>query len=347
MTAKPRNRKGYTFWEKLLIKNSRKINYLFDENGKYKCRNLEFPPVIRIGPTNRCTARCYYCPREYIHEKGSGYMGWELFKSIIDQAVQGKSKKISFALFGEPLLHPRIIDMLEYAKHAGLNLGLSTNGIILTKELADKIVGLNLETFECSLDGFTRKEFVAGKQVDKYEEAKNNLLYLFKQAREKKSQTVYNVHFVDIGNVSFINKLKFIKYWSRELKGLKSMTSFYYEPHNWAGTREHLSGRMGVIDRVLNKLSFKKPCMYIKGMNINYNGDVYVCTNDPTEKAVIGNMKEKSIKEIYNGPKREKFLTENEQGSFKDVNCNICTANTVRPLSFIKKRLLNLMSKII
>ncbi len=135
-----KKRQGYNFIEKLLIKYSRKINYLFGNNGKYKCRQLKFPPVIRIGPTNRCTARCYYCPREYIHENGTGYMQWELYKSIISQAKQGGTKKISFALFGEPLLHPQIIEMLEYARQAGLQLGLSTNGIVLTKELSDKIL---------------------------------------------------------------------------------------------------------------------------------------------------------------------------------------------------------------
>ena len=342
-----KERKGYTFLESLLLKYSPKINYLLDENGRYKCRKLKFPPVIRIGPTNRCTARCFYCPREYIHDKGSGYMEWEMYKSIVDQAKIGGADKISFALFGEPLLHPRIIDMLAYAKRAGLKIGLSTNGIILTKSLADKIIDLKLETFECSMDGYTRKEFMAGKQVDKYEQAKNNLLYLFKRAEEQKSQTVYNVHFVDIGHVSLKNKIRFIKYWSKKLERLKSMTGFYYEPHNWAGTRDYLRKQMNFFDRILTKISFKKPCMYIKGININYNGDVYVCTNDPTEKAIIGNIKRNSIEEIYNGEKREKFLKENEQGAFQDVNCNICTANTVLPLSFIKKRIINLFAKML
>ncbi len=339
-SKKKPHKTGYNFWEKLIIKYSPRVNYLLDKDGKYKCRAQKTPKVIRIGPTNYCTARCFYCPREHIHKRASGYMDFSLYEKIISYAKTEGVDTVSFALFGEPFLHPRIMEMIDLAINNNLNVRISTNAIILKNELADKIVARNLEAIEISMDGFTREEYLKGKGVDKYKEAKANVLYLIKKAKEKKIKTIFNIHFVDIGHVSFWHKIQFIKYWRSKLHGLNINTSFYYEPHNWAGARANIRQNLSRIDRILSRIEFKKPCVYVKGLNIDWNGDVYICTNDPTRRAVIGNITKNAINEIYNGPQRMKYLREHEQGNFQDSNCAVCTVNSVLPLMFIKKRII-------
>jgi len=335
-----KRRTGYNFFERLLSRHSRKVNYLLDKNGKYKCRLEKTPSVIRMGVTNRCSAQCFYCPREIVYANGSGYMAWEMYTEIIDWAKDNKVETIALALFGEPLLHPKIMDMIDLANRVGLAIRLSTNGIVLTKELAGKLLEYPLEAIEISMDGFTEEEYQKGKRVDKYLQAKDNVINLLAIAKGKKAETVFNIHFVDAGNVSLANKFKFIKFWKSRLAGLKYVTSFYYEPHNWAGTRDS-KNKMSKFDRLLAKWEIKKPCVYIKGLNINWNGDVYICTNDPTVTAILGNCQDKSLEEIYNGARRMYYLTEHENGTFKEINCAICTVNNIYPLLFIKKRLMN------
>ncbi|MFH1744878.1 MAG: radical SAM protein [bacterium] len=334
-------RNGYNFFEQLLLKYSKRVNYLLDENRKYKCRQEKIPQVLRIGPTNRCAARCFYCPREHVHKNGTGYMDFYMFEKIMEWARKNNVKKISFALFGEPLLHPRILDMFKMVKDSGMKMNFSSNGIVLKKELADELMKYDFEDIEFSMDGFSREEYLVGKQIDKYDEAKENILYFLEKSKEKKSKTIFNIHFVDIGHVSFAHKIRFIKYWQEKLKGLKSATSFYYEPHNWAGTTDDLKNKMSFIDRILSKFELKKPCRYIKGLNINWNGDVLICTNDPTQEAILGNINEKSIEDVYNNEKRMKYLNENETGHFAETNCGACTVNSVLPFMFVKKRIIN------
>ncbi len=332
---------SYNFLEKWLIKNSRKINYLLDKNGRYKCRAERIPQVIRIGPTNYCTGNCFYCPREYIHAGKSGYMDFSLFEQIIAWARDKGVKVISFALFGEPLLHPRFLDMIELAHRSGLKMRLSTNAIILKRELADKILTYPFEAIETSMDGFTPQEYLAGKQVDKFDQAKANILYLLKRAREVKHQAVFNVHFVDVGNVSFLNKIRYIRFWQKQLKGLKHETSFYYQPHNWAGTRDNLRAAMKFLDRLLARWELKKPCVYVKGININWNGDVLICANDPTPQAILGNIINKPLEEIYNSQRRFDYLARHEVGNFAGTNCAVCTVNSIWPMLFLKKKIMN------
>lgn len=332
---------GYNFIEKLLLKHIRKVNYMLDENGRYKIRNEKIPPVIRIGPTNRCTAQCFYCPREHVHNWQTGYMDMAMYERIVDWAKKNKVGSIAFALWGEPLLHPEITTMFDLAHQAGLSLRLSTNAIVLDKKLAHHIIKYPWQSIEMSMDGFTKKEFEKGKQVDKYEQAKANILYYLSLAKKAKVQTSFNIHFVDIGNVSLINKIKYVRYWKKQLQGLKYATTFYYEPHNWAGTRAGLEKQMGFIDKILSHWTLKKPCVYIKGLNINFDGNVFACANDPTPLAKLGNVKDMSLEKIYSSEKRLCYLEEHETGKFKEFNCGICTVNSIRPLLHIKKTILN------
>lgn len=76
----------------------------------------------------RCNYDCSYCP-SYIHDNFSPHTDVEIMKSTIDQLVAlGKPVRLSFT-GGEPTVHPRIEEILQYARHAGINwINLTTNG---------------------------------------------------------------------------------------------------------------------------------------------------------------------------------------------------------------------------
>ncbi len=334
-------RSGYNWLERLLIRRSGKVNYLLDENGRYRCRQERYPSVLRLGITNRCTAQCFYCPRELVHGWGSGYMDFELYRRLIDWCAEHGVGVVGFALWGEPLLHPRFLEMVDYAHRAGLTMRLSTNAIAMNRELAEAILAYPWQAIEMSMDGFTAQEYKAGKHVDGFEPAKSNIEYLLDRARELNSSIVFNVHFVDGGNVSFINKLRFVRYWKRRLQGLKYNTAFYYEPHNWAGARQDLRRKTNFLDRLLSRWELKKPCVYVRGLNVNFDGTVFVCGNNPYQVAELGNINDEPIEDIYNNQIRDRYLTENERGTFETGGCQVCTVNSIFPLLWLKKRLVN------
>jgi MoaA/NifB/PqqE/SkfB family radical SAM enzyme len=63
-------------------------------------------------------------------------MEWDLFQHLADQAVLLRPERVCLHAFGEPLLHPRIVDMVEFLSRRGLAAELVTNGELLTPELA-------------------------------------------------------------------------------------------------------------------------------------------------------------------------------------------------------------------
>lgn len=344
--AAVKTKKRYNFLEKLLIRWSPRINYLLDKDGRYVFHDEKKPTLLRIGFTNLCTARCVYCPREYVHGWGTGYMDFDFYKKIIDWAAENQVGVVSLGLWGELTLHPRLLDIFRYTISRGLKIRFSSNAITLNASLADQILTLPFDSVEFSLDGCTREEYMKGKGVDKYEIAKKNIIYFLDKAKELKSDATFNIHFVDAGNVSLIDKIKYIRFWAKELKGLKFQTNFYYEPHNWAGARSGLEKNLGFLSRMAMKWKLKKPCPYLKGMIINWDGTVHVCANNPIRTASIGNIKKASIEEIYSSAERIKYLQANETGDFSGVECGRCTVNCTFPLSYMKKIFLNTVVKI-
>lgn len=332
-------RRGYTLLEKLVIKNS-SIGKIIDADGRYRFRSEPKPKLLRLGVTDRCTAQCSYCPREVVHGRTTGYMDFAVYTKLVDWCQENGVEIIGISLWGEPFLHPRIFDMIEYAFSKKIQVRIATNCIFMTKEMTDRLIDLPLNGIEISIDGTSREEYLAGKQVDMYVKAKENILYLLGRAKEKKSQATFNVHFVDVGNVSFMNRLRYVKFWRKELTGLKCNTSFYYFPHNWAGTRPML-GSMSWLDRNLSRFSLKKPCPYLNGLVVNWDGSVLVCGNNPCDSSYIGNIQTGDILGLYDSEKRFKYIKEQEQGTFNVEGCNVCTINSIYPLLYIKRFLIN------
>ena len=78
----------------------------------------DFPIYLLIEPVSACNLRCIMCFQiDESFTSGNKFMGmidFDLFKKIIDEAVQGGTRAITLASRGEPTLHPKLGEMLEY-----------------------------------------------------------------------------------------------------------------------------------------------------------------------------------------------------------------------------------------
>lgn len=66
-------------------------------------------------------------------------MDFDLMIKIIDELKNSGVKAVTFTGGGEPFSHPRTVDMIQYAKKQGLEVGIFSNGSLLNKE---KIKGI-------------------------------------------------------------------------------------------------------------------------------------------------------------------------------------------------------------
>lgn len=151
---------------------------------------LDTPFSLYIFPTYFCNFKCSYCEHslpENILEKKPYYkksISFELFRKVIDDAKDfpAKIKTIIFAGVGEPLIHPKICDMIEYASKSEVadKIEVITNGSLLTHEISDSLVKSGLSRIRVSIQGINSEKYkeLCGVNIN-FNEFIDNLKYLY------------------------------------------------------------------------------------------------------------------------------------------------------------------------
>ncbi len=81
---------------------------------------MELPHFIQIEPVGQCNLRCQMCPVRLRHDgpaHGVAFMAYEVFTRLIDQFH--RATELHLQGLGEPMMHPRLFDMIEYAVGRG------------------------------------------------------------------------------------------------------------------------------------------------------------------------------------------------------------------------------------
>jgi SynChlorMet cassette radical SAM/SPASM protein ScmF len=105
--------------------------------------------------TRGCNLRCRHCytgARHRADEMCRQAIDVSLFRDVVSQA---KRLGVSYVKLsgGEPLLHPRIGEILEIAGRERIDVVLSTNGVLCTPSLVKELSRVRLRGVSVSLDG--------------------------------------------------------------------------------------------------------------------------------------------------------------------------------------------------
>lgn len=107
--------------------------------------------TLHVEVTNRCNLRCVYCPVNRSLARPKSDLSFERFVELLDRA-RGIRTLLPFQ-WGEPLLHPRIVDMVREATRRGILTYLTTNGTLLEPPLAPALLRAGLSRLTVSVDG--------------------------------------------------------------------------------------------------------------------------------------------------------------------------------------------------
>ena len=116
---------------------------------------------VRIGVTDRCNLRCFYCmPKEGIpYEPKADLLSYEEIVRLLDILGHLGFRKVRFT-GGEPFLRKDFITLLEQTHKLShyKAIRITTNGTLLTKHIPKlKVLGIN--TINLSLDSLDEKRF--------------------------------------------------------------------------------------------------------------------------------------------------------------------------------------------
>jgi MoaA/NifB/PqqE/SkfB family radical SAM enzyme len=111
--------------------------------------------IEHIEPTSLCNLRCRACIRRS-WEGAPGNMTEETFAHFLAglRTLDPLPETVCFGGFGEPLAHPRILEMVAQVKAVGVpEVELTTNGCLLSREVSRALIEAGLDTLWVSLDG--------------------------------------------------------------------------------------------------------------------------------------------------------------------------------------------------
>jgi len=152
---------------------------------------------VYLEVTTGCNFDCTTCIRHSWLD-GTGQMAWDTFMRLAEQLDDfPKLETVHFGGFGEPLSHPRTLDMMEIIAAKGIKLEMITNGSLLTDKVINKLLDLGLARIYVSLDGPDDKEYNRIREGADFYQVYNNVkrLHQLKQQRGI-DKPVINVEFV-------------------------------------------------------------------------------------------------------------------------------------------------------
>ncbi len=109
-------------------------------------------PVIVWNMTRTCNLNCIHCYSQSKNVQYNNELTLEEGEAFIDDVSAFGSPVMLFS-GGEPLMHPHFLDLCFYAKSKGMRAVVSTNGTLITKELASELKKVGLSYVGISLDG--------------------------------------------------------------------------------------------------------------------------------------------------------------------------------------------------
>ncbi len=310
--------------------DSHKLIYHPDVVARWMKGENIYPVEIEISPSGACNHRCIFCAVDYI-----GYQPDFLDRDIILRDVLQMSKKGLKSVIcsgeGEPLLNKNMPDIAHGIRACGVDVAMSTNGVLFTKEIANDC----LEAFtwiRFSIAGMEEKSYnkIQKGQADDLEKVKTNLTEAVRLKRNKGLKTTLGVQCLLLpDNLSQLSNM------ARQLReiGVDYLTIKPYSQHLHSENafRIDYDAMLEVEQEIkqsetddfaiyfranamkkMHHMKYYEQCYGLPFMtHIDAKGNVWPCVaHIGTEKFCYGNIYEQSFEEIWEGERRQKIIQE-------------------------------------
>ncbi|MFH1211198.1 MAG: radical SAM protein [archaeon] len=283
--------------------------------------------VLYIEITNHCNYGCRHCG----NDEKPNTLEYKTIERVLDDFKRGGGKKLVIT-GGEPLLHPRIEDIL--AKAQDYETKLSTNGLLLNNPRYQFALGYNHD-FKLSLDGprevhnkirgsehaydytikamkkitETGREMVVRTTVMRSNlEHIGEMIWELDRLTREEGIKMHSLKLWPIRNIGKANKNEaitpklykaFLRILDYNTKSLEPTFRIIVGP-TFGMEKEFKSGSIETDD-------LYKCNILSKSLEITPTGDVYPCS---FLHHSLGNIKQEGIQEIFTSEKTERFREE-------------------------------------
>ncbi len=108
-------------------------------------------PIVVWNLTRTCNLKCAHCYTDSEAKKYGGELTTAECKAVLDDLADFKVPAVLFS-GGEPLVREDLFELAEYARSRSLHVVISTNGTLITPEIARRFVEIKFAYIGISLD---------------------------------------------------------------------------------------------------------------------------------------------------------------------------------------------------
>ena len=216
-------------------------------------------------------------------------MTLHLFETILEK-IQKHAWRITFYMEGEPLMNPRLFEMIELAAR-GRNIftSFSTNLTLMRAKLLDPLFRSGIDWISVSLDGFRQSTYAMYRVNGKVQDVLDGIAMIM--AWRKRNRLRYP--YVEVNMIDFSHILAEERNELEKFCGAHEVDEFRVRPEQF--------GLMGTYDpTIVRKLPSKCHWPWIS-MSLDCDGSVYPCPVAFEQRISYGNLATSSLDEIWNG----------------------------------------------
>lgn len=303
---------------------------------------MQLPTYMQIEPVGQCNLRCQMCPIQF-RQDGPPYgplafMPFETYTSLIDQFTT--LRELHLQGLGEPMMHPRFFDMIDYAAAKGIRVTTNTNLTLLNAARAERCVQSELSCLHVSIDGATAATYEKIRVRAHYDKVLRNL-QLLEDARQRTGRAGPEMHLVMVvmrqnlhelpDLVRFAHRWNMAEFFVQHLChdfGESSLPAHYRPMRDFVQEQTLLEEEPSRIEFYFNearqiakelgvklRLPRTKPVQHAadkpgpercdwpwRGAYISYDGSAMPCCMIATpDRGTFGNMAEQGVEAVWNG----------------------------------------------
>ena len=264
---------------------------------------LASPFTVFVDPADVCNFRCKFCPtgnRALMADvnRPSGLMDFDLYQKIINDLCElpGPIKVLRLYKDGEPLLNPRLADMIRYAKNRGcaLQIDTTTNASLLNPEKNLQLIEAGLDRINISLEGLSARAYreFSGYKID-FDKFVGNIRHFYEHRGN--CQVCIKI----VGDfLSDEEKLRFFRIFGEiaDRVFIEHVAPCWpeFEMQEVAPSQE-----VGIYGQEIREVQV---CPYIfYSLSLNSDGTASLCFLDWSRKLLVGDVKTEPFKDIWRG----------------------------------------------
>ena len=279
------------------------------------------PHLIDIEPVGLCNFRCVMCPTG-LNALGrpSGFMSKETHTAILEKTEEPLAD-IRYIGWGEPLMHPKIVDFISDAAEYGRLTHINTNASKLTPELASDLIRAGLASIKFSFQGTDTVTYHAMRREDFF----HGMLDAMEMMRHARGNL--NYPFIAASTTTTDETPEMIERFKKRISpyvdhlGIGSTVFEFIDIASVPPKQRERLERAAAMATVIKKHPSPCPEVYDK-LSIHWDGDVVTCCNSYDGKSKIGNINTDPMSKIWRHPLMETYR---DHLAKKDYSLPYCT----------------------